>query len=1458
MMRNSQFARAALLGGVLTLAACGGGGPAGDSGAAITGVAAKGLMSGTTVEVFLIDADGFIDGTTPLTTALTDEIGQFTLTNRPDPGPLLLRTRGGSYLDESDPAPLADKRRVVLGPNEGFEALLPAGQDTVAITPYSQMLLERARREADPGRFIDFFDVIRQRATNVLGFDPVSDLPADPINPGNASAASRNYAMSLGGFAQQVNSTAIRLRVQPSYAVVRAVQDDLKDGILDGQDQDDPVLIDVGNGPEPLPVFDFNQQIERFRNNNFGAYGGAAPVVFDEDVLSGPITIDNTPPLVDDFSATVEQGGTLTVPAPGLLDGTSDVDGDLLSVETTPVSGPQSGTLVLATDGSFEYTHDNSSTSSDSFQFAVIDGNGGRTVATAFITITPAATNRVYNTAFFELELLARDNGQFGEFRVFQERGFYDLSLAQQPRVSATFGPFESLGGSSLVTDSFGQQQFNNLFLDPPGLVEPAETLTVNRGPDGVLYLDPEFEQFLEGSDPALFERGLEDPTLVVPVRDDLVVTSGLGLEEQYQAIDSAQAPSGAYISGSPLGRIGNEFDVFLEIALEQATDFDVSRLQGNYGFAGLGVLMQSDGGQTITAYRIEHSPNASGVATGETFDSADMIYTPDPQTGGGTTLSDLDSGSSSIFETIYSADATGLLDIEYREDGQLEGTPSGLASPDGEIVIIQEVLSNTDEQTSQPTLVESFFQVGVRRPGGTINLEGQSFRWSMLRVERSANDQDNALIQFNNVPVTFSTGGACSIDLRIGQNAFFANRLTDTGPMLADLDDDGIVEAQACTYATGPQGTVTITVPGDQTDPNGDTYTGYISQSGDVMVLQHVRDEQGFFQRGLVLGYADNGRTTMDNRQPEVAVQPSSASVPPGGTLNLEALPTDPDSGPSPVSVEWVSTIGAFTSPTSATTQWIAPTGESGTTLLTAVVDDGQRLRIADVPVEFGQTQSLPKAGANPILGLQRFVDNSLLGPDDFDFLFNLFNPFDTRNGNYSCQGDGQQIPDGSIIEQFVDNDSDGEISAGDTASLTFNDCADFDLIRNGQIDFLIDNVTQDSGQTITTYSVNMDFNETLPNEPEYVEFSGNYDVVHVDDSNAVEPSETYTVTAASNFVARINESGAVASPINQGVEFRLLAGYQSQITRFFETTDYTAVLNYSAQVNEIQNDVLTGVADEFTAQTVVPLSGRWDALALGEGMEAGVLQGLGDPFGGQFLVDMSAAGLSPPLQDYRFVPQGNSSEPRVDVQFDTNQDGTFDVEVRPSWEDITENRGLGGELQGQIDARAITVDGATGDWAGGAPNVTMGEGDPAGPDGDVIAVWAAQDGADLVLRLDVDGTPDTSAFQYDWLFVPYNESQTACPEVTVDLDNFSPSSEFCQLFVTDDSGVVLGGCGTDGSSQPVFGADAVLEAAVPLGDLPSLGTHLKVFYGSAITAPPALQNFDRSFPPFCVELLD
>ena len=65
----------------------------------------------------------------------------------------------------------------------------------------------------------------------------------------------------------------------------------------------------------------------------------------------------------------------------------SDVDSIGLTVNTTPVAGPDHGTLELSADGTFTYTHDGGETTSDSFTYTVSDGRGG--TATGTVTVTP-------------------------------------------------------------------------------------------------------------------------------------------------------------------------------------------------------------------------------------------------------------------------------------------------------------------------------------------------------------------------------------------------------------------------------------------------------------------------------------------------------------------------------------------------------------------------------------------------------------------------------------------------------------------------------------------------------------------------------------------------------------------------------------------------------------------------------------------------------------------------------------------------------------------------------------------------------------------------------------------------------------------------------------------------------------------------------------------------------------
>jgi len=111
--------------------------------------------------------------------------------------------------------------------------------------------------------------------------------------------------------------------------------------------------------------------------------GTAAPV--------GPITVTitisaNLAPVATADGYPVAEGGTLNVPASGVM--TNDGDPEGYPTSAALVSGPTRGILTFNADGSFGYVHDGSSTPSDSFTYQITDGLLTSAPATVTITVT--------------------------------------------------------------------------------------------------------------------------------------------------------------------------------------------------------------------------------------------------------------------------------------------------------------------------------------------------------------------------------------------------------------------------------------------------------------------------------------------------------------------------------------------------------------------------------------------------------------------------------------------------------------------------------------------------------------------------------------------------------------------------------------------------------------------------------------------------------------------------------------------------------------------------------------------------------------------------------------------------------------------------------------------------------------------------------------------------------------
>ena len=111
---------------------------------------------------------------------------------------------------------------------------------------------------------------------------------------------------------------------------------------------------------------------------------------FDDKIIDGIFIVNNTPPVAQDDLFTMLEDGVLNGNV--LVDNGNgkddDVDGDPLTVNTTPISGPSDGILVLLASGDFTYTPDADFNDTDKFEYEIDDGNGGTDIGEVTITVT--------------------------------------------------------------------------------------------------------------------------------------------------------------------------------------------------------------------------------------------------------------------------------------------------------------------------------------------------------------------------------------------------------------------------------------------------------------------------------------------------------------------------------------------------------------------------------------------------------------------------------------------------------------------------------------------------------------------------------------------------------------------------------------------------------------------------------------------------------------------------------------------------------------------------------------------------------------------------------------------------------------------------------------------------------------------------------------------------------------
>ena len=283
----------------------------------LSGIVAKGPLENSLVQLFGLDPSGNAVGTMPIAQTITDNQGAWSVDLPSDQGNLLVSATSGTFIDESDANPdLSQRRRIVLTPLDTMTAVLLAGESTIAVTPFSNALVLKSQQETQGNNFLDVYANNRSLWVTSFGFDIVNTLPANPDNPSQAQDDDqRLYTLGLGGIANTLNRVASDYgKPLIDFSLIDGFIRDFSDCRLDGLDLNGVVQIDVSGTLQDFPNdLNLNQEILRFRNNNFDNYQNLLLAIDDTDCAVSGVLPDTTPPVFENVP------GPLVVPATDAL-----------------------------------------------------------------------------------------------------------------------------------------------------------------------------------------------------------------------------------------------------------------------------------------------------------------------------------------------------------------------------------------------------------------------------------------------------------------------------------------------------------------------------------------------------------------------------------------------------------------------------------------------------------------------------------------------------------------------------------------------------------------------------------------------------------------------------------------------------------------------------------------------------------------------------------------------------------------------------------------------------------------------------------------------------------------------------------------------------------------------------------------------------------------------------------
>lgn len=233
-----------------------------------------------------------------------------------------------------------------------------------------------------------------------------------------------------------------------------------------------------------VPNHSYQWKVTPMQGTNVGSE--SATWSFFVGVLTS-ISPVNRPPVAQDDTREIPENTSVIITLP-----VSDPDNDPLTVSIS--SNPSSGTVVVNQDKTVTYTPRPNFNGTDSFQYAVSDGNSGTATAKVTITVVPVndaplAVNdivqRVQYQQSMRIDVLANDSDPDGDTIVIDtnSNGTAGANITITPDKKALVYSLSSQNAESTKTDTFVYSTRDRD--DSSGKLSNSATVTVNVVPPG-------------------------------------------------------------------------------------------------------------------------------------------------------------------------------------------------------------------------------------------------------------------------------------------------------------------------------------------------------------------------------------------------------------------------------------------------------------------------------------------------------------------------------------------------------------------------------------------------------------------------------------------------------------------------------------------------------------------------------------------------------------------------------------------------------------------------------------------------------------------------------------------------------------------------------------------------------------------------------------------------------------